>query len=102
MKLVAENKSRPGEADSHVIPVIGLKDDDNSWRIEKSGDNTFVVTGRKIESFAGRTKFGDRFGEQRLRDIMNKMGIMRELEKKGIQPGQKIHFGDSANAELKY
>ncbi|MEX1995725.1 MAG: GTPase ObgE [Candidatus Saccharimonadales bacterium] len=83
------------------LPVIGLKQQDRALAIEEQGDN-FLVTGSKIESFARRTKFGDEFGEQRLRDIMAKMGITRELHKKGIKVGQKIVIGQPPVGELDY
>lgn len=83
------------------LPVIGLKENENDWRIAQK-NSTFIVTGKKIESFAARTKFGDYHGEQRLRDIMNKMGIMRELERQGIKPGQTIQIGNPAIGKLEY
>lgn len=83
------------------LPVIGLKEEDRPLTIEKKDDG-FLVMGSKIERFARRTKFGDEFGEQRLRDIMTKMGITRELHKKGIKVGQKIVIGRPPIGELDY
>jgi len=83
------------------LPVIGLKEDDNAWRVARTG-NRFLVTGKKIERFASRTDFNDYYGLQRLRDIMAKMGIMSELERQGIDPNQKIIIGHPAIGELEY
>ncbi len=83
------------------LPIIGLRHDDESWSIKKT-DESFVVTGDKIERFARRTKFEDYHGAARLRDIMRKMGITRELERRGIEPGQKIVIGDPTIGELEY
>ena len=74
------------------LPVIGLKPSDDDWRIEPV-KNGFSVTGSKIERFAARTRFGDNHSEDRLRDIMRKTGILRELERRGIESGQVISFG---------
>jgi Obg family GTPase CgtA-like protein len=60
------------------------------------------VKGKKIERFAKRTHFGDYHGEKRLRDIMFKMGIMQELEKKGIELNQKIIFGNPEIGHIEY
>jgi Obg family GTPase CgtA-like protein len=60
------------------------------------------VTGKKIERFAKRTRFGEYHGEQRLRDIMFKMGIMQELERKGIEVDQKIQIGDPSVGSMEY
>ena len=54
------------------------------WHIQNK--NEYVVTGKKIESFARRTDFSDYHGIQRLRDILKKMGIINALVKQGIDP----------------
>ena len=80
------------EAAQDIIPVISLEDTDQAWHITVTG-TTFIVTGRKIERFAQRTDFESNQGVERLRDIMRKMGIMHALQRKGIEPGQKIQIG---------
>jgi GTP-binding protein len=74
------------------VPVLTLADDDTAWSVAKE-DTVFVVHGRKIERFASRTHFENDEGVQRLRDIMRKMGIMHELVRQGINPGDKIRIG---------
>lgn len=82
------------------LRVIGLKDED-IWQVQKTKDG-FLVTGPKIERFARRTEFGNIYGEQRLLDILRKEGVVKELEKQGIEPGQKIKIGDPVIGELEY
>ncbi len=60
----------------------------------------FLVTGAKIERFAGQTDFKNEEAVQRLRDIMKKMGIMHALLRQGVQPGQRIIIGKKGS--LKY
>lgn len=86
---------------SEGLPVITFKDDEQSWHVEKR-EEEYIITGRRIEKFAHRTKFGDFHGEQRLRDIMNKMGIIRELERRGIEPENKIIIGSPKIGEISY
>jgi len=93
-----KTKRRNKEAE---LPVITIKEDSDSWSVEKLGE-TFVVTGKKIESFAQRTRFGDYHAEQRLRDIMGKMGIMRELERQNIEADQIIQIGQPEIGRLEY
>jgi GTP-binding protein len=81
--------------------VIRMKEKPDSWHIEKT-DEGFVITGRKIERFARRTKFGDEHGEQRLRDILGKMDILRELQRQGIKPEQEIIIGQPEIGRLQY
>jgi GTP-binding protein len=94
-------KAKKVEAEKPGLPVIGFTPTEDSWQVEKL-DNVFLVKGKKIERFAKRTRFGDYHGEQRLRDIMFKMGIMQELERKGIEPNQKIQLGQPAIGTIEY
>ncbi|MBI2588860.1 GTPase ObgE [Candidatus Saccharibacteria bacterium] len=100
-KTLVSSRKKAGKVEPVMnIPVIGLREDEGSWRVEKTGDG-FIIKGRKIERFAQRTNF-DNFGQQRLRDIMRKMGIMSELERQGIEADQKIQIGHPEIGSLKY
>ena len=83
-KVAKENKD---------LPVITLKDDDSAWTVTKT-DEGFVIQGRKIQKFAGRTDFANQHAVQRLRDIMRRTGIQRELTRQGIDIGDHIIIGD--------
>ena len=83
------------------IPVIGLRVDEDVWKVAKDGKK-FVVSGNKIERFARRTKFDEYHSQQRLRDIMRKMGIMHELASKGAEPGQDIVIGSPEIGRIDY
>ena len=72
------------------LPVHTLTGSD-AWHIEKQDDG-FLVTGEEIEHFAVRTDFHNAEAVQRLRDIMQRHGIMHELVRRGIEPGQQIAF----------
>lgn len=100
-KAVEKARRPSGKKLREKLPVIGLREDEDSWQVEKITDG-FLVTGRKIERFAQRTRFGDYHGEQRLRDIMKKIGIIDELERQGIEPEQKIIIGDPTIGKLEY
>lgn len=80
------------------LPVLRLKENPDAWNIEKT-DHGFHVTGRKIERFASRTDFNNHHATQRLRDIMKKMGILRELHRQGIETGHAITIGKQGTIE---
>jgi GTPase len=90
-------KNKPAEE----LPVIGIRPSDTDWRIEKTEDG-FVVSGKQIERFAARTRFGEQYSEERLRDILSKRGVIRQLERQGIEPGQTITIGNPPIGELEY
>ncbi|HEX5797708.1 MAG TPA: GTPase ObgE [Candidatus Saccharimonadales bacterium] len=73
------------------VPVIRLTKEDDSWKVAKTKGG-FRVSGKKIQRFALRTDFDNEAGVQRLRDIMRKLGIMHELERKKAKPGDKVFF----------
>lgn len=99
----AEQTKKAGRAKikKPALPIIRLKETDEDWHIEKM-DEGFLVTGRKIERFARRTNFEDFHGVERLRDITKKMGIIRELERRGIEPDQTITIGNPPIGKLEY
>jgi GTPase len=89
----AHAKQAEAQAELDKIPVLRLTEDADSWRVVSTEDG-FMVVGSKIEQFAARTDFGNDEGVQRLRDIMQRLGIMHELIRQGIKPGQAIHIGN--------
>jgi GTPase len=100
--IVTERQRKEEAAEAEPsIPVLRLTDEADSWKIEKTEDG-FLVKGRKIERFAARTDFNSTAGLQRLRDIMRKMGIIRGLERQGIEPGQKIIIGKTNIGSIEY
>ncbi len=97
-KIQFEAKADENTKDTLPILTIPIVD---AWKVTKTKDG-FVVTGKKIERFAVRTEFTSFHGQQRLRDIMKKMGIMHELRRRGIEPDAKIIIGKPAIGTLEY
>ncbi|MCL2869880.1 GTPase ObgE [Candidatus Saccharibacteria bacterium] len=63
---------------------------DDSSGVVQDDSPAFVVTGKKIEKFAIRTDFNNPHSINRLRDIMQKMGITAEINHLGAEPGSLI------------
>jgi GTPase len=78
-----------GNAD---IPTISLNPNvlKDAWKVEKTEEGVFVVTGEKIEKFARRTDLNNYASVNRLRDIFKKLGIRAELTSQGAQPDSII------------
>jgi Obg family GTPase CgtA-like protein len=83
------------------LPVISVRESDDDWTIKKQSDR-FIVSGKQLERFAARTRFGDGHSEDRLLDILHKRGVLRELERQGIEPGQTIQLGSDESQTLEY
>lgn len=99
--VTKERKKQSGLKDKLAdkgIPVLTL-DTDDGWQVERK-ENGFVVTGKKIENFAARTDFDSYHAVERLRDIMRKMGIMHELARQGVEPGDKINISNHGSIKF--
>jgi GTP-binding protein len=100
-KQVAAAKRREAKAQAKPkLPVIGIREADN-WQVQESKDG-YVVTGPQLERFAHRTRFGEEAAEERLRDILARRGVIRQLERQGIQPGQDIVIGQPPIGSIEY
>lgn len=93
VKIKAKNAiEKPATEAGLPIIALGEQQKENAWKVSKK-EGFYQITGSKIEKFAGRTNFATEPGLRRLRDIMRKMGIVHELERKGMKPGDKIVIG---------
>jgi GTP-binding protein len=78
-----------------AIPVIDLVDLPDFWRVTGEEDGNYRVTGERIEGFARRTDFSEDDGVRRLRDILAKTGVAKELRRQGAVDGDIIHIGEN-------
>lgn len=92
----AEETIEPDEDEG--LPVYRLDPERLPWQLIKR-DNGYLVRGKKIERFAIRTDFNNEEGVRRLRDIMKKMGIMKEIERQGVNKGDIIQIASVGQIE---
>jgi len=98
-KMVAvEGTKQTVSEKSEAVPVLRLKDEGQAWNVERREDS-FIITGQRIEKFAQRTDFSNEQALRRLRDIMKKMGITYELARQGAKAGNKITIGSAGQFE---
>jgi GTP-binding protein len=95
----AHERTAEAAVNAPAVPTLTLEDEGDTWEVIKEED-AFVVRGPKIERFAGRTDFNNPAGVERLRDIMQKQGIMHELVRQGVQPGDSVRL--STKGEFTY
>lgn len=81
--------------------LISLSDRqlEDKWEIHVEADE-YIVTGQKIEKFASRTDYGNIHSVNRLRDIMNKLGVTHGLVRKGATGSSVIVFGESGEYRM--
>ena len=93
----AERAARAAEA---AIPVIDTSSLPDVWSVEPEEDGVYRIHGDKIEGFARRTNFEQDDAVSRLRDIIRKTGIARELKRQGAKAGDTLKIGATEFAWL--
>jgi GTPase len=94
-KLVKAARAEQAQADAEAaVPVIDLTALPDIPRVEPEGEGVFRVTGERVEGFARRTNFDQDDAVERLRDILRRTGVARELRRQGAQDGDTIRIGE--------
>jgi GTP-binding protein len=97
MKIVEKSRRAEQKAQDEkeaAIPVITAGEDRRPWTVEQT-EKGYLISSDKFSRFARRTDFDNEDGVYRLRDILRRNGVLKELEKQGIEPGDKIIIGTS-------
>lgn len=90
----AQQERLEAEPKPDDIPVIELETPMDYWQVIEE-DKAYRVTGARLEGFARRTNWDSAEGVERLRDIMRKVGVAKELRKLGAKPGDTIKILDN-------
>jgi GTP-binding protein len=72
--------------------------EEDGYRVERSGDHIFRIAGPAIERLIGRHDLENRDALEFIEERLRSMGVVRELESKGFEPGDEIEIGDVAFA----
>jgi GTP-binding protein len=92
VRAAREERARiEAEAEVPVIDIARLPD---VWKVTVEPDGAYRISGDRIEGFARRTNFEEDDGVERLRDIIRRQGIARELKRQHIKDGDRIVIGE--------
>ena len=81
------------ETEERKVYTYAEDDDDEKFTIRRE-NNVFIVEGKKIERLAKRTKFESYDAFQRFATILRRMGVDRELRRRGAEDGHYVRIGD--------
>jgi GTP-binding protein len=87
----AARKERAEHVEQEAIPVIDQTSQPDLWQVVKDGA-IYVVRGDRIEGFGRRTNWNQDESVERLRDILRKQGIGKELRRHGAEPGDIVRL----------
>lgn len=82
----AARSIRKTEEAVQAIPVIDESTQPNLWQIEPC-EGLYRISGENLEGFSRRTDWDNDASVERLRDILLKNGVDRELRRLGAEPG---------------
>jgi GTP-binding protein len=82
------------ESAESALPVIDSAAMPHLWQVAHESGGLFRVSGTRLEGFARRTNFDQPDAVARLRDILRKTGVARELRRQGVADGDIVKIGD--------
>jgi GTP-binding protein len=91
----AEAAAQPADAEMRVHRFDPLAE---GWDVVAEGDG-FRIRGRRVETAAARTDFGNDESRDRFWRLLERLGIDVELRRVGAGPGTTVHVG---RAELEW
>jgi GTPase len=84
------------EAAEHV--VYRPAGEPSAYRVERVDDHVFRISGSSVERLVGRHDLENRDALSYIEDRLRSMGVVKELESKGFEPGDEIEIGEVAFA----
>lgn len=87
--------ARAEAEEAEALPVIDTISLPDFWTVQSDDQGVFRVRGDRIEGFARRTNFDQDAAVERLRDILRKIGVAKELRRQGIKDGDRVVIGHS-------
>jgi GTPase len=70
----------------------------DAYRVDRSGDHMFRIAGPAVERLVGRHDLENRDALEYIEERLRTMGVVRELESRGFEPGDEIEIGEVAFA----
>ena len=92
-EVEAEERKRAAEKPKRRVYTIGNVDE-RAWDITQTAPDHYVVTGVGIERFARMTNFSQWESAERFQRVLDRAGILDELERIGVKEGDTVQIGD--------
>ena len=93
-EVLREIAARPPVAAPRVTKLYSLADDEHTYRVERTSEESFTVSGTWIERVTHMTNFNLIEGMERYQRTLEKTGISKELGRKGVKLGDRVSIAD--------
>ncbi len=95
LREIGEEEAERKTREAALAPAAGVvlrPEPEDAFSVEEVEDG-YQVRGKRIERMVAMTNPDSIEGMERLERNLRKMGVMAELEKAGVMPGDHVHFG---------
>lgn len=86
------------DADPSADHVVLRPGADSGYQVERTGEHAFRISGSSVERLVQRHDLENEDALAFLEERLKAMGVIKELEAKGFEPGEEIEIGDVAFA----
>ncbi|MDP8924210.1 MAG: GTPase ObgE [Chloroflexota bacterium] len=83
---------------AETMKVYRLREDDDTWTIEREGDD-YRVRGRRVERIVAMTDMTNPDAVEMLQRQLGRLGVLKALEEAGVGSGDTVRIG---SAELEW
>jgi GTP-binding protein len=90
-----EHDGAEADPSGHVLLRPG---GDSGYQVERTGEHAFRISGPSVERLVQRHDLENEEALAFIEERLKTMGVIRELEAKGFEPGEEIEIGDVAFA----
>jgi GTPase len=90
-----ERQPKPAaDVPSRRVYRLASEDDGGAFRVEQTDEETFEVSGRRLERLVAMTDLASEEGVEYLQKQLDRMGVFEALERAGVQVGDTVRIGD--------
>jgi GTP-binding protein len=86
----------PAELEGAAEHVVYTPVGDSGYRVERAGPGRFRISGSPVEQLVARHDVENAEALAYIEERLGAMGVIRELERSGFEPGQEIEIGETS------
>src|SRR4051794_12829878 len=87
-----QQEPMPAELEEPAAEHRVYRPGDEGYRVERTGDGVFHVTGGRVERLTARHDMGNADALRYVEDRLRTMGVIRALEAAGFEPGDDVEI----------
>jgi GTP-binding protein len=94
--LPAGQRSRDGRRERPAEHALIRPGEQSGYEVRRRGDRSFEISGPSVEKLVARHDLANQDALAYIEERLRAMGVIKELEAQGFQPGEEITIGEIA------